>query len=196
MKIIVGLGNPKEKYQNTRHNLGFMVVEEVGNRVERIAFSWKYEERFRAEILKINYTLNANISTLLVKPQTFMNNSGVAVAGIVNFYKVSLEDLIIIHDDLDLPLGKIKIRQSGSAAGHHGVESVIKSLGSDKFIRVRLGIGNEKSMGSGHFDAEEYVVEPFLSSEKGKLKHLLKQALLAVEILLNSGLEIAQNQYN
>ncbi|MBI2018121.1 aminoacyl-tRNA hydrolase [Candidatus Daviesbacteria bacterium] len=203
MKLIVGLGNPGEKYTKVRHNLGFMVVEELGKRVKGQGESWKYEEKFKSEIL--DFTLNASRLTL-VKPQTYMNNSGIAVKLLTTYYKLpasrgeSTTDLIVIHDDLDLPLGKIKVRLGGAAAGHHGVESIINSLGTDKFIRVRLGIGNLRTQSSehkhAHVDTNKFVLEPFRHSEKSKVKHMIKQAVKALDILLEQGLEKAQNQFN
>ena len=197
MKLVVGLGNPGEKYQNARHNLGFMAVDELGKRVNREGESWRYEEKFKSEVL--NFTLNASRFTL-VKPQTYMNNSGMAVSALVNFYKIAPQDMIVVYDELDLPLGKIKVRLGGAAAGHHGVESIIKSLGTDKFIRVRLGIGNLKTKSSEHkqvhVSAEKFVLEPFMHSERAQVKHMLKQAVKALQILLDQGLEKAQSQFN
>src|SRR3989344_6718896 len=108
MKIIVGLGNPGEQYNKTRHNLGFTLLDKLASSVKGIASSWEYKEKFKSEIM--SYTLNANNYTL-VKPQSYMKNSGMAVAAVVNYFKVPLADLIIVYDELDLPLGKIKIRQ-------------------------------------------------------------------------------------
>ncbi len=197
MKLIVGLGNPGTKYTNVRHNLGFDAVDELAKRVKGQGESWKLEAKFKSEIL--NFTLNASRFTL-AKPQTYMNNSGMAVSALVNFYKVKPEDVIVVHDELDLPLGKIKVRIGGAAAGHHGVESIIEALGTDQFIRVRMGIGNLKTQSAerkaAHVSAEKFVLEPFLHSEKAQVKHMTKQALKALDILLKKGLTIAQNQYN
>ncbi|MCL5784029.1 MAG: aminoacyl-tRNA hydrolase [Patescibacteria group bacterium] len=184
MKLIVGLGNPGDKYLGTRHNLGFEIVEKLADSLKSEGFDWKYEKKFQAEILKIDQSL------ILAKPQTFMNNSGMAVKPLADYYRIPVEDIIIIQDELDLPLGKIKVRKGGAAGGHHGVESVIKSLNDDKFIRVRLGIGPSSNL------AERFVLEPFLPSERPKVKHMVKQALEAVDIILEEGLETAQNQFN
>lgn len=194
---MVGLGNPEERYAKTRHNLGFEIVEELGKKGKGQGGSWEYNEKFKSKIL--NFTLNASRLTL-VKPQTFMNQSGIAVKLLAKYYKVSSQDIIVIHDELDLPLGKIKVRLGGAAAGHHGVESVIESLGTDQFIRVRLGIGNLKTQSSEHkkvhVSAEKFVLEPFMHSEKAQVKHMVKQAIKALEELLEKGLEYAQNQFN
>lgn len=205
MKVIVGLGNPREKYQNTRHNLGFLVVEELASSIQRSASSWKANKDLKAEIMQINYTLDASsYSLVMVKPQTYMNNSGMAVKAIADYFKIPVENIIIVHDELDLPLGKIKIRSGGAAAGHHGVESVIKHLGDDKFVRIRLGIRPTESTNrvllgehkQASFNAEKFVLEPFQTKEKAKVKRMVKEAVQAVELLIKEGLEKAQNSYN
>lgn len=191
MKLIIGLGNPGEQYQKVRHNLGFMVADELVKKIG--AGNWSENKNLKSEIVK-------TLDLVIAKPQTYMNNSGMAVKLLVDYFKIPVEDIIIIHDELDLPLGKIKVRSGGAAAGHHGVESIIKALGDDKFIRVRLGIGNLKTQsaehGAQHIDTNHFVLEPFMAGEKSKLKHLLKQAVGAVELLLEQGLEKAQNQFN
>ncbi len=191
MKLIVGLGNPGEQYQKVRHNLGFMVVDELVKKIG--AGNWSNDAKLKSEVVK-------TLDLIIAKPQTYMNNSGLAVQILTTYYKLSTTDLIVIHDDLDLPLGKIKVRMGGAAAGHHGVESIIKALDNDKFVRVRLGIGNLKTQSAEHkaqhIDTNHFVLEPFMHSEKSKVKHMLKQALKAVELLLEQGLEKAQNQFN
>lgn len=197
MKLIVGLGNPEERYAGIRHNLGFEVLEkyvkDLGSRVQGLGDSWKYEEKFKAEIIKSG-------DFIFAKPQTYMNHSGMSVSLIARFYKIAPEDIVIIHDELDLPLGKIKVRLGGAAAGHHGVESIIEGLSTDKFIRVRLGIGNLKTQSAEHkhqsISVEKFVLEPFIHSEKSVVKHMIKQALKAIDLILNKGLEQAQNQFN
>lgn len=194
MKLIVGLGNPGDKYQSSRHNLGFMVLEEYAKKKLGTEFKWEIEDKLYSSILKLNNDL------WLVKPQTFMNNSGLAVSKIASSFKVAPENLIIVHDELDLPLGKIKVRLGGGTGGHRGVDSVMKSLGSEKFIRLRLGIGNVKSHSGEHkrvsFNAEKFVLDPFASNERSKVKHMIKWAILALDTVLDLGLEVAQNQYN
>ncbi len=197
MKLIVGLGNPGEKYEGVRHNLGFLAVEEFRSKGDW--GDWGMEEKFKSEIVKKE-------EIILARPQTYMNNSGLAVKLLTTYYRLPASrgepptNLIVVHDDLDLPLGKIKVRMGGAAAGHHGVESVISALGSDQFIRVRLGIGNLKSQSGEHkaihFNAEHFVLGPFIHSERSQVKHMLKQAVKALQILLEKGLTVAQNQYN
>jgi len=190
MKLIVGLGNPGEKYSKVRHNLGFDVLDELVRKLNLV--NWEMMGKFKSEIIKTP-------DIALVKPQTYMNKSGLAVSLIAGYFKVSPENIIVIHDELDLHLGKIKVRIGGAAAGHHGVESIIESLGT-QFIRVRLGIGNLRTQNSEHkgqsVSAEKFVLEPFLHSEKPQVKHMIKQALKALDLLLEKGLEQAQNQFN
>lgn len=197
MKIIVGLGNPGEKYKHVRHNLGFMVVDELSVKCEVQSAKWEYQEKLKSAVF--NYTLDANHYTL-VKPQTYMNNSGLAVKLLSSVFSLQTSDIIVVHDELDLPLGKIKVRLGGSAAGHHGVESIINALGDDKFVRVRLGIGNLRSQSGEHkgqaFNAEKFVLEPFMPNEKSKVKHMIKQAVRTIELLLDKGLPAAQKQFN
>ncbi len=197
MKLLVGLGNPGDKYSQVRHNLGFEVINKLVDRLQVTGYSWENNEKLKSEICSLKTDA---YSLILAKPQTFMNQSGIAVSLIANYYKIAPEDIIIIHDELDLPLGKIKVRIGGAAAGHHGVESIIEHLGTDKFIRVRLGIGNLKTQSSEHkaisMSAEKYVLEPFIHSESGPVKHMIKQALKALDLLLEKGLETAQNQFN
>lgn len=189
MKLIVGLGNPGEKYLGTRHNLGFTVLDMFVTKILPIKESekfWKVEKKFKSEIGKVEIK---GEEVMLIKPQTYMNNSGMALSLIKNYFKISPEDIIIIHDDLDLPLGKIKVRLGGAAAGHHGVESVMKELGTDQFVRLRLGIGVS-------FMAEKFVLDTFTSNEKPKLKHMIKQAIEALDLVLKEGVEVAQNSFN
>src|SRR3989344_4765954 len=180
MKLIVGMGNPDDKYQYSRHNIGYMVVEKLAKQllpVERSKKGWEGNKKFTAEICKINQDL------ILAKPHTYMNRSGIAIQSLVNFYKIKTEDLWIIHDDIDLPLGKIRIRQGGSSGGHNGVESIIKNLPSEDFIRFRLGI-------------EKFVLSPFKDHEGGDAKKMIKNAVKAIMVILDEGLEKAMNRYN
>lgn len=199
MKLIVGLGNPGEKFQGTRHNLGFEVVDEYARKHNLGTFS--EEKKFKAEVLKTELTANnEQLTIILAKPQTYMNQSGLSVKLLSTYYKLPTRDVIVIHDDLDLLLGKMKVRLGGGAGGHHGVESVIKDLGSDNFVRVRLGIGNTQGfLGEHHrssFNAEKFVVEGFLSGERSKVKSMTKRAICALDAILALGIEKAQNQYN
>lgn len=191
MYLIVGLGNPGEKYENTRHNLGFLAVDELRRKLKM--GEWSLEKKLKAEIVKFD-------EFILARPQTYMNVSGMSVDAITKYYKISPDEVIVVHDELDLPLGHIKIRRGGSDAGHHGIESIIKSLGTDQFVRVRLGIGVLKAVSGEHkhvsFNAEKFVIDPFSRGEGSKVKSMLKRSVKAVEAIINEGLEKAQNQFN
>jgi peptidyl-tRNA hydrolase, PTH1 family len=194
VKVIVGLGNPGEKYFGTRHNLGFMVLDEYAQKHLDANLSWDNNSKVQGEVIKISDEV------MLVKPNTFMNNSGLCVKNILNFYKLDPQDLIVVYDELDLPLGQIKIRLGGAAAGHHGVESIINTINNDKFLRIRLGIGNRHTIegehGKHHLEADKYVIDTFPRGEKSKVKHMLKQSVKALDLLLDKGYEAAQNQFN
>ena len=175
MKLIVGLGNPGEKYLGTRHNLGFMVLDEMARKL-LVHSSWFIDKKLKSEILETNYQLpTTNYKLILVKPQTYVNNSGMAVRQLADYYKLPSTDLIVVYDELDLPLGKIKVRLGGASAGHHGVESIMNYLGTDQFIRVRLGIG--PAIGP----AEKFVLAEFSPQEKQHVKHMIKQAIKALD---------------
>lgn len=188
MKLIVGLGNPGEKYARTRHNLGFMVVEALFQHLEPVKKTvWKENKKFDCLIARLG-------DLILAKPQTMMNASGFAVAKLANFYKIKPEEIWVIHDDVDILLGRIKIRQGGAAAGHHGVESIIEHLGTDDFVRFRLGIGHP---GRGaDTQVEKYVLREFDINEAGELKLTIKKAVEAIQIALGKGLEKAMNRFN
>lgn len=199
MILIVGLGNPGEKYKNTRHNIGFEVLDEFARKLG-VHGSWFIDKKFKSQLIKVNELPANNHQLLLVKPQTYMNKSGLSVSAVAKYFKVDPKDIVIVHDELDLLLGHIKIRLGGSDAGHHGVESIMNSLGTDQFIRVRLGIGQDKTLSGEHkkvaFNAEHFVMEPFLPNEHNQFKTLIKKGIRAVETILEKGIEKAQNQFN
>jgi len=186
--LIVGLGNPGEKYKKTRHNLGFIVVDALLQKLTPAKKTvWQEDKKSNSLIAKVG-------DLILVKPQTFMNASGYAVRKLITNYQLPITNLWVVHDNVDLPLGKIKIRLGGAAAGHHGVESIIEQLGTDQFVRFRLGIGHP---GRGA-DAlvERYVLREFDVNEKTELKQMIKKAVEAIEIALEKGVEAAMNQFN
>ena len=191
MKLIVGLGNPGEKYIGTRHNLGFEVLDEF--RRKKDLGDWLQDDKFKAEVIKTK-------DLILVKPRTYMNLSGMAVSKIAKYYKIKPREIVVIHDELDLLLGHIKIRMGGSDAGHHGIESIIKGLGTEQFVRLRLGIGAEKTLSGEHkkvaFSAEHFVMDGFLPQEHNQVKSLIKKAIKALEAILEKGVEKAQTQFN
>ena len=203
MKLIVGLGNPGLKYEKTRHNAGFMVLEKFFKNFESVEDTvWTREEKFKSEISRIEWQpLHGKLEqVILAKPKVYMNNSGMTVRLISDFFKISSSDVWIIHDEIDLPLGSMKIRFGGSSAGHHGVESVMEHLNTDKFWRFRLGIGEQNSkfkiQNSKLRNVEDYVLGNFLGSEKGKLKDLIKRGADAIEAALEKGLDVAMNRFN
>ncbi len=201
IKLIVGLGNPGEQYANTRHNLGFDALDTFLKKCGNDA-TFSPEKKFKAELAKFDYTKKDGevVSLFLLKPQTYMNLSGLSVSALTNFFKIPPDEVLVIHDDLDLLLGKMKIRIGGSAAGHHGVENIIEKLGSDNFVRLRLGIGVEKTISGEHkevhFQAEQFVIEKFEAKEKSKVKTMLKRTVQAIETILEKGLEKAQTEFN
>lgn len=202
MKLIVGLGNPGEKYEKTRHNLGFIVVDKLLKSSQSVKnTSWEKNDKFKSEIFNFQWhSKSGNLEkVILAKPLTFMNNSGMAVGLIAKFYKIDPADIWIIHDELDLPIGNLKIRLGGSGAGHHGVESIIESLGTDKFYRFRLGIGyakNKQEIAKHKVKADEYVLDRFNEHESGTIKHIIKKGVNALEDALEEGLEKAMNRFN
>lgn len=203
MKLIVGLGNPGEKYEKTRHNLGFLVVDQFFKNFETAAKTvWRENKKFKSKIAEIEWQPKSGKleKIIIAKPNTYMNNSGMAVQLLTTYYKLPTTDIWVVHDELDLPLGSMKIRFRGASAGHNGVESVIESLGTDKFWRIRLGIGQERN----HEDvakykvknAEDYVLSGFRPQEKGKVKILVKHGAKALAEVLEKGPEQAMNKFN
>lgn len=196
MKLIVGLGNPGGEYQDTRHNIGYMVVDKLAREIGREGLAWQQDVKRQAFVAKVG-------EIILVKPVTFMNHSGIAVAALADFYKITSEQVWVIHDDIDLPLGKIRIRHGGGTAGHNGVESIVKELHTDAFLRFRLGIGRgREDVKKGtdrnlrHRDVISFVLSRFTQSEAGSLKKLIKYGVEAVRITLDEGLDKAMNRFN
>ncbi len=202
MKLIIGLGNPGEKHQKTRHNLGFMVVDSLFKDYATPKDSFRQEKKFQAEIAEIMWQpkKGKGEKVILVKPLTFMNGSGSAVSLIAKFYKIDMSDVWIIHDEVDLPLGAMKIRFGGSSAGHKGVESIMENLKSEKFWRFRMGIGKqtlkEKLLGKRLKKIDNFVLSEFGEGEKGKLREVIKRGVDALEEALENGMEKAMNRFN
>ena len=182
MKLVIGLGNPGDKYLNTRHNAGFLVIDEAASRLN-LRVSRKECFSFLGEKKEVIYT----------KPQTFMNKSGDAVKCMLGKFKCTVQDLIVVYDDLDLPLGKLRIRHGGSSGGHKGVQSIIDCLADTGFTRVRLGISGEEKPKA----VVDYVLSQFKKEEKETLQSTLVLAADAVEFLLaGNTVETAMNKYN
>ena len=203
MKLIVGLGNPGDKYELTRHNVGFTVIDHLLKDLEPVNKSnWTTENKLKSDIYILDYKPKSGDveKVILAKPLTYMNNSGMAVGLIARFYKIKPIDIWIVHDELDLPLGFMKIRLGGGTAGHHGLDSILASLGTDKFYRFRMGIGNDKSNLKNKISKirhmEGFVLGGFGRGDKGKVKHMVKRGSKALETALEKGMESAQNQFN
>lgn len=185
MKIIVGLGNPGREYSETRHNVGFMTIDELAGR-------WKIVNwRSRHEALVGEHRIGDE-QLLLVKPQTFMNLSGNAVGAVANWYKVKVEDIIVINDDLDLPTGRLRLRTKGGSGGHRGIESLLMQLGQDTFARVRIGIGRPPD----GWQTADYVLGRFNSVESPLIEVSINKAADAVESIIKQGLDKAMNTFN
>ncbi len=185
LTIIVGLGNPGKKYENTRHNVGFCTIDYL---------SAKYGikvNRLKHKAL----TGDGNIKgerVLLVKPQTFMNLSGESINEITEWYKLPMENLIVIYDDVDLPVGTIRIRPKGSSGTHNGMKSVIYQLQSDEFPRIRIGIGKAPE----EWDLADYVLSRFSGEEASEIAKSVQRAAEAAAMIIQSGVEAAMNLYN
>ncbi|NLG99895.1 MAG: aminoacyl-tRNA hydrolase [Chloroflexi bacterium] len=183
--LLVGLGNPGREYRENRHNAGFMVIDKLCKETG-ISLS-----RMQSKALVGVGTIEGK-RVVLAKPQTFMNLSGQAVGGLVRFYKIPLEQVLVIYDDLDLPFGTIRLRPGGGAGGQKGVASVIQHLGTQDFARIRVGIGRPP----GQRDASGYVLQDFSASEQKILDEILDRAAAAARVFVAEGLDIAMNQYN
>lgn len=197
MKLIVGLGNPGEKYEKTRHNVGFMALEQFLKDFEPAKNTvWENNIKFKADISQIEYQPQFNDlqKVILCKPKTFMNNSGMAVKAIADFYKIKAEDIWVLHDDVDFPEGSMRIRFGGASAGHRGVMSIIDTIGTDKFWRFRLGIGRPGE--SQHSGVEHYVLDTFSHQDHAKIREMLKRTSKALQQGLEQDLESAMNKYN
>lgn len=183
--MIVGLGNPGPAYRHTRHNFGFLAIDELSDalniQVKRL--------KFKAMIGEGRF---GDSKVVLVKPMTFMNESGRAVAPLMHFYKLPLSNLLVIHDDLDLPLGTLRLRPSGGTSGQRGMASIITQLGTQEFPRMRLGIGRPP----GQMDPVDYVLKDFLPSEQDLLKIVLQRAVEASQTFITEGLTKTMNKYN
>ena len=186
LHLIVGLGNPGADYAKTRHNAGFALVEKLAALWKA---EWKNERRFGARIARSEQD---GRRVLLCQPQTFMNLSGEAVAAVQQFYQLPLENILVVVDDADLPLGEIRLRPGGGSGGHHGLESVAQHLGSKAYARLRIGIGrkHEARQITGH------VLGKFSADENALLEKVLERAAGQIECWLSAGLQKAMNQFN
>lgn len=211
MKLIVGLGNPGEKYEKTRHNLGFLVVEHFLKDFSPTSDgNWHIEKKFKGELSELSWQPKVGKAekVILLKPTTFMNLSGESVKAVSEYYHVLPEDMWIVHDELDLPLGSLKIRVGGTSAGHKGIQSIMDHLGTEKFWRFRMGIGmsHTPSHVDGDrvqpiarmkiHDVDEFVIGKFSGKELTEVKKLVKHTSDALETALEKDLHTAQNRFN
>ncbi len=184
--LIVGLGNPGEKYARTRHNAGFLLLDKLA---ERWRGNWTDEKKFSSKAAKVE---QGGRKLFLCKPQTYMNCSGEAVGAFSEFYKVPANRVIVAVDDADLPFGGIRLRQSGSSGGHHGLENIEQHLGTREFARLRIGIGRR----DGAREITNYVLGQFSSDENELLEKILNRAADQVDCWLSEGIEKAMSKFN
>ncbi len=185
MKIFVGLGNPTPEYAATKHNVGFMLADSLADKIS--ATNW--HEKFNALVAE---SFLDGEKILIVKPQTFMNLSGEAVAPIVNFYKIDVENLVVAHDDMDLPLGMIRLRPKGSGGGHHGIESIIQHLGTQNFPRIRIGVGRPPE----NWSVNSHVLSPFNQNDSKIISDAIDELVPAVICIFKDGIDNAMNKFN
>lgn len=186
MIVIVGLGNPGSAYEGTRHNVGFMTID-------RLAHYWQATDfRLEHQALVAKYRHATAGPVLLVKPQTYMNFSGVAVAALLAWYKVTVDNMVVIYDDVDLPLGRIRLRLQGSSGGHRGVASIMAHCRRDDFRRVRIGVGRPPA----GMDTADYVMARFAATEQPVIAQAVETAAAAVACILAEGMERAMNKFN
>lgn len=201
MKLIVGLGNPGEKYENTRHNIGFETLDSLLKKYESLKESvWEESKKTKSLLKKVEI---CKTPTLLAKPLTYMNNSGMAVSLLLQYYKIKPEDLIVINDELDLPLGKLQIRFGGGSAGHKGIESIISAIKTDKFLRIRMGIGHPHSRMKykevrikNDDSVSSYVVSHFGENEHKDVRTMKKHVQKNIELIVEHGIETFMSKYN
>ncbi len=189
MKLIVGLGNPGREYANTRHNLGFQCISQFA-KDHGIRFSG-HRSRSRLGVGQVDGS-----RVILAKPQTFMNRSGESVGVLVRYYKLEISDLLVVYDDVDLQLGRIRIREKGSAAGHNGMKSVISHVGSSDFPRIRVGIRPVEAAHQEETRIPDFVLSNFTTEEARIIDEVRPRVSRAIECILAEGIETAMNRYN
>ena len=184
--LVVGLGNPGTQYESTRHNMGFLAVDKLAQ-----------EENFRFSKLRFKaWTATWEVGgqkVLVMKPQTYMNLSGESVGEAARFYKIPPEHVLVISDDIDLPAGRLRIRPGGSAGGHNGLKNIIQHLGSDKFPRIKVGVGSPKQAG---FEVVDWVIGKPMGEDQKVLTDALDRAVTAVPVLISQGVDRAMNRFN
>ena len=184
MKMIVGLGNPGKEYAKTRHNAGFMAIDELAKSLG-VTFDQK---KYKASYAIYNHLGN---KVLLVKPETYMNLSGEAVLALKNYYDIDIEDIIVVHDDLDLPVGKIRIREKGSSGGQNGMKNIINLLHSDGIKRIRIGISKDKQI-----DTKDYVLGKISKEDMEEFSKAIEKAAKALEFAIDNPFNLVMNRFN
>lgn len=184
MKIVAGLGNPGAQYANTPHSVGFETLDSLASAA---GVSWEEKRQFKCLMTTVSV---AGERVLLVKPQTFMNLSGESVAPVVKYHNATAADLLVVHDDIDLPLGRMRIRKGGSCGGHNGVRNIIERLGTQDFTRLKLGVGKDKSNVVG------FVLGKFSPDARKVMDVVVKEAVKAVATVVSKGADAAMNAYN
>lgn len=184
-RLIIGLGNPGSKYHHTRHNIGWDVFEELS-----FANDLKWQDKFKGQY-SVHSTNNDSEKIYLLKPQTYMNLSGESVLPLMNFFKISIENILVVHDELDLPFGTIAFKKGGGLAGHNGLKSIAGVLGSQEFRRVRLGIGRPI-----HGDVSNWVLSGYTGEDKDFLRPYLKGSALALEEYIKNGFDKSATIYS
>lgn len=188
MKVIAGLGNPGAEYANTPHSIGFEVVDALARRIDA---QWKRSSSFNGELAT---GMLGGVKTLLVKPATYMNLSGDCIAPAVKYHNASAaDDLLVVSDDIDLPVGRIRIRKGGSAGGHNGLKSVIERTGTQAFARLRVGVGRDSR---NRANVVGHVLGKFSPEDRKVMDEVVEQAVIAIETIELNSLEIAMNRYN
>lgn len=191
--LIVGLGNPGSKYEGTRHNMGFMVADVLSERWS-ISFS---DHKGLSKLGKGVMNLDGKSSKFfLAKPLTFMNDSGAAVSSISSYYQIETDHIVIIHDDMDLDFGRIKVKSGGSAGGHNGIRSIDRSLGTPQYARVRMGVGHAQRGAHAHDNTVNWVLGGFAGAQKSELPNFLADGADAVESVIFRGLSATQEHFN
>lgn len=178
MYLLVGLGNPGKKYERTRHNIGFRILDAL---VSEYHGTWKYEKKLDAEVCTLQTT---NSKLLCLKPQTFMNLSGASVKKALAWFEISVQDFLVVYDDKDMEFGKLRYREKGSSGGHNGINSIIKELGTEEFQRMKIGVANEQIQ---TYDTADFVLAKFSKDEEKKLPEIIQKALEKIQLLIAKG---------
>lgn len=184
MKLIVGLGNPGKEYENTRHNVGFMTMDRLSHDLN-VSIS---TSKFKGEYVKFKYH---GEDIILLKPMTYMNNSGESIIQVMNYFKIDVKDLLVVYDDMDMPTGKLRLRETGSAGGHNGMKSIIAHVGTQSFKRIRVGIDKHPRI-----PVVDYVLGHFSKDEKPLIDEGIENAVQAIKMYLDKDFVSAMNTFN